>query len=98
MLRIHVSITESAPVSPTPQDSKSVATDTPATPNTATHSSGDAKSTTAMQQASGDEMTDVQMTPGISTSLPEKEPSIWTEVRRRHKTPTSNKTSKVSSL
>lgn len=82
-------LSESAPVSPTPEESKPRVTDSsapvaePVTPGGTT------------QVLSGDEA-DVQMTPGISTSLPEKEPSTWTEVKRRHRTPTSNKTGKVS--
>ena len=55
----------------------------------------------AQQIPSGDGDIDVQMTPGISTSLPEKEPSIWTEVKRRHRTPTSQtnvQTGKVSDM
>ncbi|XP_041453585.1 la-related protein 1-like isoform X3 [Lytechinus variegatus] len=64
--------TESAPVSPTPVE---------------TIESSDRASD---GETSGQGMSSmrVPMTPGLSTSLPEKEPGNWTEVKRRHKAPT----------
>ena len=65
-------ITESAPVSPTPAETADAHERIP---------EGGVPS-------EGQSTLQTPMTPGLSSSLPEKETGNWTEVKRRHKAPT----------